>query len=51
MKKRNIALCATALLCMQQGYAKTETFVLGSDNTHIENHALVTVSTRATVRR
>lgn len=43
MKKRNIALCATAMLCMQS-YAKTETLVLGSDNTHVENHALLTAA-------
>ena len=43
MKKRNIALCATALLCMQ-GYAKTETFTLKGDNTHVENYALMTAA-------
>lgn len=43
MKKRNIALCATVLLCMQS-YAKTETFTLGSDNTHVENYAQMTAA-------
>lgn len=43
MKKRNIALCATALLCMQ-GYAKAETFTLKGDNTHVENYAQVTAA-------
>ena len=43
MKKRNIALCATALLCMQ-GYAKTETFTLKGDNTHVENYAQMTAA-------
>ncbi len=43
MKKRNIALCATALLCMH-GYAKTETFTLKGDNTHVENYAQVTAA-------
>ncbi len=32
MKKRNITLCAVAMLCMQ-GYAKADTFILKGDNT------------------
>lgn len=43
MKKRNIALCATALLCMH-GYAKAETFTLKGDNTHVENYAQMTAA-------
>ena len=30
MKKRNITLCAVAMLCMQ-GYAKADTFILKDD--------------------
>ena len=38
MKKRNITLCAVAMLCMQ-GYAKADTFTLKGDNTCVENYA------------
>ena len=43
MKNKNIALCAVALFCLQD-YVKAEDFALRSDNTHVENHALVTAS-------
>ena len=37
MKKRNITLCAVAMLCMQ-GYAKADTFILKGDNTVSYTH-------------
>jgi hypothetical protein len=43
MKKRNITLCAVAMLCMQ-GYAKADTFILKGDNTCVENYAQMTAA-------
>ena len=43
MKKRNITLCAVAMLCMQ-GYAKADTFTLKGDNTCVENYAQMTAA-------
>ncbi len=40
MKKRNIGLCAVALLCLQQAHA-SETLFVKQDNTRIENDAFV----------
>ena len=38
MKKRNITLCAVAMLCMQ-GYAKADTFILKGDNTCLQEQS------------
>lgn len=43
MKKRNITLCAVAMLCMQ-GYTKADTFILKGDNTCVENYAQMTAA-------
>ena len=43
MKKRNITLCAVAMLCMQ-GYAKADTFIMKGDNTCVENYAQMTAA-------
>ena len=50
MKKRNITLCAVAMLCMQ-GYAKADTFTLKGDNTCVENYAQRLLLTRAIVQK
>lgn len=49
MKKRNITLCAVAMLCMQ-GYAKADTFILKGDNTCVENYAQMTAAYKSIVQ-
>ena len=50
MKKRNITLCAVAMLCMQ-GYAKADTFTLKGDNTCVENYAQMTAAYKSKDRK
>ena len=43
MKKKNIGLCAVALLCMS-GTAKAALPALKQDNTKVVNHAQITAA-------